>query len=276
MPELPEVETVRKSLEATIIGKTIESVEILWSKIIKLPEDPSEFAIRVSGQTIRKMGRRGKFLLFYLDTDVLVSHLRMEGKYGIHLESEPLGKHEHVLFHFSDGTDLRYKDVRKFGTMHLFAIGSEFDLPPLVDVGPEPFSGEYTFQHLKKSLKKTNRQIKPALLDQKIVTGLGNIYVDETLFRSGVHPERICSSLSDKEIRRIHEESVKTLFEAVEAGGSSVRSYVNSLGEIGLFQLQIQVYGRVGQPCVNCGTELKKFRVGGRGTTICPKCQKKK
>ncbi|MDF2558122.1 MAG: mutM [Bacillales bacterium] len=246
MPELPEVETVRRSLEVTIIGKKINNVEVLWSNIIKLPGDPSEFDMRISGQTIRKMGRRGKFLLFYLDTDVLVSHLRMEGKYGIHDESEPVDKHVHVIFHFTDGTALRYKDVR------------------------------YTYKHLRDSLRKTSRQVKPALLDQKTVTGLGNIYVDETLFRARVHPERICSTLSDKEIRRIHDESIKTLFEAVEAGGSTIRSYINSLGQIGLFQLQILVYGRSGQPCVKCGTELQKLRVGGRGTTICPKCQKKK
>jgi formamidopyrimidine-DNA glycosylase len=276
MPELPEVETVRRSLEVTIIGKKINNVEVLWSNIIKLPGDPSEFDMRISGQTIRKMGRRGKFLLFYLDTDVLVSHLRMEGKYGIHDESEPVDKHVHVIFHFTDGTALRYKDVRKFGTMHLFPIGSEFCHSPLSEVGPEPFSGEYTYKHLRDSLRKTSRQVKPALLDQKTVTGLGNIYVDETLFRARVHPERICSTLSDKEIRRIHDESIKTLFEAVEAGGSTIRSYINSLGQIGLFQLQILVYGRSGQPCVKCGTELQKLRVGGRGTTICPKCQKKK
>jgi len=273
MPELPEVETVCKSLAATIIGKKIKGVEVFWPKIVKLP-DVEQFCQLLIGQTVQQLERRGKFLLFYFDTNVMVSHLRMEGKYSIVSSDEPYDKHEHIVFHFEDGTDLRYKDVRKFGTMHLFAIGKEFTEMPLSGLGPEPFAAEYTIAYLQQALLKSKRMIKSTLLDQTIVTGLGNIYVDETLFRAGVHPERLCTTLSADEIEAIYHESKATLSEAIEAGGSTIRSYINSLGEIGLFQLQLKAYGRAGMSCLTCGTMMSKLKVGGRGTVVCSACQK--
>ena len=158
--------------------------------------------------------------------------------------------------------------------MHLFKKGEEFQKPPLIDLGPEPFSADFTVEYLTEKLKKTNRKIKPALLDQKVFVGLGNIYVDEALFRSGIHPERIANSLSKPELTLLHREIVKTLGEAVEKGGSTIRSYVNSQGEIGMFQLELYAYGREGEACKNCGWPLEKTKVGGRGTHFCPNCQK--
>lgn len=274
MPELPEVETVRRTLVMLAGGKTIDKVAVLWPKMIKKPEEVDQFTDALKGQTIHGVERRGKFLKFMLDDYVLVSHLRMEGRYGVYPHDEPYDKHTHVLFTFTDGSELRYRDVRKFGTMHLFKTGEEELEMPLIHLGPEPFGEEFNEKRLKEQLKKTNRKVKTALLDQQIVVGLGNIYVDEALFRAGIHPERISNTLKPSEIKKLYREIVDTLSEAVEAGGSTVRSYVNTQGEIGMFQLQLFVYGRKGEPCKKCGTPLEKIVVGGRGTTFCPKCQK--
>ncbi|MFC4321048.1 DNA-formamidopyrimidine glycosylase [Litchfieldia salsa] len=274
MPELPEVETVRRTLIGLVAGKTIRNVKIFWPKMIKKPDNSDQFIDALKGQTIHDVGRRGKFIKFFLDDYTLLSHLRMEGRFGLYPSDEPYDKHTHVLITFTDGSELRYRDVRKFGTMHLFIKGEEDHSQPLTGLGPEPFSDEFSEKRLKEYLKKTNRKVKVALLDQKIVVGLGNIYVDEALFRAGIHPEREANSLKPKEIKKLHSEIILTLQEAVDKGGSTIRSYVNSQGEIGMFQLQLFVYGQKGEACKTCGTEIEKTVVGGRGTHYCPKCQK--
>jgi formamidopyrimidine-DNA glycosylase len=274
MPELPEVETVRRTLKELVTGKEIDHISVYWPKIIKKPVVVEEFTDALKGQIIEDIGRRGKFLLFYTSDFTLVSHLRMEGRYGVFKEEEPIDKHTHVIFHFTDGMEMRYKDVRKFGTMHLFLKGEESLSEPLNKLGPEPFSDEFTPAYLKGRFSKTERKIKAVLLDQTIITGLGNIYVDEALFRAGIHPERKANSLSDEEIRILAEEAAATLREAVKQGGSTIRSYINSQGQIGMFQLQLFVYGRNGEMCRNCGTMIEKRVSAGRGTHYCPKCQK--
>jgi formamidopyrimidine-DNA glycosylase len=274
LPELPEVETVRKTLKKLVVNKTIKDITVNWPKIIKNPAEVEQFVDALIGETIVDVGRRGKFLIIYTSNFALVSHLRMEGKYGLYPKDEPYDKHTHVLFHFTDGTELRYRDVRKFGTMHLYKKGDEFLTEPLIGLGPEPFSDEFTVEYLEKKLVKTNRKIKTALLDQKVFVGLGNIYVDEALFRAGIHPERLANTLHKNEITLLHREIVATLSEAVKKGGSTIRSYVNSQGEIGMFQLELYAYGRKGEECKRCGTPLEKTTVGGRGTHYCPQCQK--
>ena len=274
MPELPEVETVRKTLKKLVVNKTIKDITVYWPKIIKTPLEVEQFVDALIGETIVDVGRRGKFLIIYTGSFALVSHLRMEGKYGLYPKEEPFDKHTHVLFHFTDGTELRYRDVRKFGTMHLYKKGDEFLTEPLIGLGPEPFSEEFTIEYLEKKLAKTNRKVKTALLDQKVFVGLGNIYVDEALFRAGIHPERLANTLNKNEITLLHREIVATLSEAVKKGGSTIRSYVNSQGEIGMFQLELYAYGRKGEECKRCGTLLEKTTVGGRGTHYCPHCQK--
>ena len=274
MPELPEVETIRKTLEHLTIGKQIEDVTVFWPKIIKKPVEHEQFIDALKGQTIEAVGRRGKFLIFYMTDLALVSHLRMEGKYGLFPTDEEMDKHTHVLFTFTDGTQLRYKDVRKFGTMHLFLKGEELSSLPLSQLGPEPLSDDFTTEYMMQSLSKTSRNIKAVLLDQTLVVGVGNIYVDESLFRAKIHPQRIASSLTGKEIERIVTEVKATLAEAIEQGGSTIRTYINSQGQIGMFQQQLLVYGRNGEPCKECGNEIEKLKVAGRGTHICPSCQK--
>ena len=274
MPELPEVETVRQTLTELLIGRTIEDVWVGWPPMIKEPDDVERFALMLTGQTIRSIGRKGKFLKLYLDDCVLVSHLRMEGKYALKEAGSERTKHTHVVLRFTDGTALHYADVRKFGTMHAFEKGTEDQRPPLSKVGPEPVGKDrITADELGKRLKKTTRAVKAALLDQSLVAGLGNIYVDEALFRAGIHPAVPAHTLPDKMIPVLLSAMADTLQEAIDQGGTSIRSYVNGKGEMGYFQQQLFVYGRTGEPCRKCGTPISRSVVGGRGTHTCEVCQ---
>ncbi|GAA4835150.1 DNA-formamidopyrimidine glycosylase [Paenibacillus vulneris] len=273
MPELPEVETVKRTLNQLIVGKTIEQVDVRLRRIIQRPEEPDEFALLLQGQTFHGVDRRGKFLLLRTDDFTLVSHLRMEGRYGVYDKNDPMELHTHVVFHFTDGSELRYKDVRQFGTMHLFPKGTELNEQPLKKLGLEPLDETFTLDAFIRKLEGRTTKIKPLLLNQEYIVGIGNIYVDESLFAAGIHPEREAGSLSRKELAALYEAIIQTLNDAVAAGGSSIKSYVNGQGEIGMFQHQLQMYGRKGEPCQHCGHEIEKTVVAGRGTHFCPKCQ---
>ncbi|KRF20041.1 DNA-formamidopyrimidine glycosylase [Paenibacillus sp. Soil787] len=273
MPELPEVETVRRTLNNLITGKTIEHVQVRLPRIIQKPDDIHMFEFLLQGQTVETIERRGKFLRFILTDYVMVSHLRMEGRYGLYNGEDPLELHTHVLFRFTDGSELRYKDVRQFGTMHLFPKGEDLTQPPLHKLGLEPLDEGFTFEAFRDRIAHRSTKIKPLLLNQEYIVGIGNIYVDESLFLAGIHPEREASSLSKKELELLHFAIIRTLRESVEVGGSSIKSYVNGQGEIGLFQHQLNIYGRQSLACKTCGSEIYKTVVGGRGTHICPTCQ---
>ena len=274
MPELPEVETVRRGLEKLILGKKILNIDIRYPKMIKT--DLHEFQKEMPGQVIQSMGRRGKYLLFYLSDKVLISHLRMEGKYFYYPDQVPERKHAHVLIHFEDGETLVYEDVRKFGTMELLA-------PELLEayfiskkLGPEPTEKDFDLGSFKLALKKSKKPIKSHLLDQTLVAGLGNIYVDEVLWRAKVHPSRTSNSLTAQEARKVHDETINVLGQAVEKGGSTIRTYTNAFGEDGTMQEFHQVYDKAGQACSSCETIIEKIQLGGRGTHFCPKCQRRK
>ena len=274
MPELPEVETVRRGLEKLILGKKISNINIRYPKMIKT--DLPEFQKEMPGQVIQSMGRRGKYLLFYLSDKVLISHLRMEGKYFYYPDQVPERKHAHVLIHFEDGGTLVYEDVRKFGTMELLApelLAAYFVSKKL---GPEPTEQDFDLEIFRGALKKSKKPIKSHLLDQTLVTGLGNIYVDEVLWRAKVHPSRTSNSLSTQEARKVHDEIIKVLGQAVEKGGSTIRTYTNAFGEDGTMQEFHQVYDKTGQACSRCGAIIEKIQLGGRGTHFCPKCQRRK
>ncbi|MFC4596885.1 DNA-formamidopyrimidine glycosylase [Cohnella hongkongensis] len=274
MPELPEVETVRRTLNQLINGKTIERVTVSLPRILQKPDDPQLFAAMLEGRTFQSVERRGKFLRLVLDGLVLVSHLRMEGRYGLYRADEPVELHTHVRFRFTDGQELRYKDVRQFGTMHLFASGEEWTAAPLNKLGLEPLDEGFTPDAFKRALARRTTKIKPLLLNQEVVVGLGNIYVDEALHAAGIHPETPAGELKPKEQEKLHGAIVATLSAAVEAGGSSIKSFVNGQGEMGLFQFGLRAYGRTGEPCPACGSPIEKSVVGGRGTHVCPTCQK--
>lgn len=273
MPELPEVETVRRGLEKLILGKKISSIEIRYPKMINT--DLDQFQKEVPGQEIQSMGRRGKYLLFYLTDKVLISHLRMEGKYFYYSDQVPERKHAHVFIHFEDGGTLVYEDVRKFGTMELLS-------PELLEayflskkLGPEPTEQDFDLEIFRGALKKSKKPIKSHLLDQTLVAGLGNIYVDEVLWRAQVHPTRPSQSLTRAEATAIHNQTIAVLGQAVEKGGSTIRTYTNAFGEDGTMQDFHQVYDKTGEACSRCGAIIEKIQLGGRGTHFCPKCQRR-
>lgn len=274
MPELPEVETVRRGLEALIVNKTIAKVKVHLPRIIRTPDDTEQFRILLEGLTIDEVKRRGKYLLIGVGPYTLVSHLRMEGKYGVYNQDDPIEKHTHVIFRFTDGTELRYKDVRQFGTMDILPRDDYQSLPGLYTLGPEPLDESFTADVLRQSLRqRKSGKIKVLLLDQTLLAGLGNIYVDEALFRAGIHPEASGPDLTDEQINKLHQGIVDVLSTSVRLGGSSVKSYVNGYGQEGGMQHELRVYGHENTPCPNCGTQIEKTRVGGRGTHFCPACQ---
>lgn len=271
MPELPEVETVRRGLERLVLGCTIKSVNVKVPKMIKT--DPEEFLMGLHGMTIQAMNRRGKYLLFDFGKLVLISHLRMEGKYLLFTDEVPQNKHFHVFFGLDDGSTLVYQDVRKFGTFDLLAksqIEAYFQKKKL---GPEPTESDFKLAPFKAGLAKSHKPIKSLLLDQKLVVGLGNIYVDEVLWASQVHPALPADCLKPREIKEVHDQIIRILQLGIEKGGSTIRTYRNALGEDGSMQEYLQVYGLTGKPCLRCASPIVKIQLGGRGTHFCPTCQ---
>lgn len=271
MPELPEVETVRQGLERLVVGKRIQKVAIAYPRMVLTGADRLSEAL--IGQEIGEVKRRGKYLLLYLTDFVLISHLRMEGKYHYFRDQVPENKHFHAFFTFTDGSQLVYQDVRKFGTMELLRkeqVASYFLSKKL---GPEPTAEDFVYEAFCAQLAKSKKPIKAHLLDQTLVVGLGNIYVDEALFQAGIHPARSSHSLSRAESKALHQAIIAVLQLGVEKGGSTIRTYKNALGMDGTMQDYLQVYGKQGQPCPRCQTEILKFQLSGRGTHVCPRCQ---
>lgn len=275
MPELPEVETVCRTLQQLTVGRKIQSVDVYLPRIIRRPADPNLFCQHLLGQTILSIKRRAKYICFEFDSLYMISHLRMEGRYGLHHADDPFEKHTHVVFKFEDNSELRYRDVRQFGTMDIVKREQLNTLPPLTGLGIEPLETSFTSKALREILGRKSGKIKPLLLNQSYIVGLGNIYVDEALHAAGVNPEQPADSISAVKWKALHTAIVMTLNAAVDAGGSSIKSYVNGQGEIGLFQHQFQVYGRQGEPCQKCSDEIVKTVLAGRGTHWCPRCQKR-
>lgn len=274
MPELPEVETVRRGLQKLILGATITAIDVYWEKIIASEGTVQQFRQALMGEQLQSMERRGKYLIFRFDKVAMISHLRMEGKYLVTRSDEPLNKHIHVVFQLADGRQLRYQDVRKFGRMSVVDLQELPQTLSALKLGPEPTVEEFSLEQFRQQLQKRHQVIKPLLLSQKVVAGVGNIYADEILFRSRILPTRWSDELTDMEVRVLHQYIIEVLAEAVAAGGSTIRSYKNSLGEPGYFQQSLLVYGRKGEPCHNCGQPIEKMKLAQRGTHYCPHCQK--
>ena len=277
LPELPEVETVRKGLEGLVIGKMIERVQVSWPRIIRTDESLEQWQHELVGQRIERVSRRGKYLIFHLSDCLLISHLRMEGKYLYYPDEDSflpeMAKHTHVRYYFTDGSQLHYHDVRKFGRIERLRIDDLATYFLERKLGPEPVAEEFLVENFQQQLALIKKAIKPALLEQKLVVGLGNIYVDETLFRAGIHPATPANRLKSEQVKLLHQTIMQVLDEAIEAGGSTIRTYKNTLGEAGSFQQTLMVYGRQDEPCVTCGTPIEKIQLAQRGTHFCPSCQ---
>lgn len=273
LPELPEVETVRRGLNRLVKGKVISKVEVTYAPMIKTGVDA--FCQDLIGQEILDVDRRGKYLLIYLTDHVLISHLRMEGKYNFFADQVPANKHFHAFFTFIDGSTLVYQDVRKFGTMELLGKADVDAYFISRKIGPEPTEEDFDLEEFAKKLAKSKKPIKSHLLDQSLVAGLGNIYVDEVLFKAKVHPAQMSNQLSTDQVADLRQATIEVLQLGIEKGGSTIRTYKNALGMDGTMQDYLQVYGKTGQACPRCQTEIVKIQLGGRGTHFCPKCQVK-
>lgn len=268
MPELPEVETVRRILDEQLKGDVIQSVDIRYQSIVKSDQD--EFTTKLVNQTIDGFSRMGKYLIMNLDYYDVIIHLRMEGKFFIK-HHEEISSHEHIIFHLKSGKELRYHDVRKFGTMHLKTKETTFSTYPLNALGKEPEA--ITEVEFYQKIKHKKATIKSILLDQHVISGLGNIYADETLFAAKIHPTRLGCNITNEESNSILHAAKHILYEAVLLGGTTIRSYTSQLGVTGLFQTKLNVHLKKGKPCPVCHHEIQKIRVAGRGTYVCESCQ---
>lgn len=275
MPELPEVETVRRTLEHQILNEEIKDVKVYYDNIIE-NVSTDEFIKKLKGECITKINRYGKYLIFIFNHVSIISHLRMEGKFFLKDENEPKEKHEHIIFEFVSGRTLRYHDTRKFGKMALISsinINDIMEYPALRKLGPEA-NCEVSPQYLYNALKMRHEPIKTALLNQEVIAGLGNIYVDEVCFLSKIHPHTSCCYITFDDVENIIKNAKLTLDKAITEGGTTIRSYTSSLGVTGRFQVYLHVHTKEGCPCEICNTTIKKMVVGGRGTYYCPNCQK--
>lgn len=275
MPELPEVETVKNSLKDLIIGEEIKDVKVYYDKILKnISKDDFENSLK--GEHFLDIQRKGKFLIFILDHYIMVSHLRMEGKYLLH-KDEPINKHEHIIYTFEDGKTLRYADTRKFGVVYLFKetnVEKVKEMYPLNTLGIEPISNLLTAQYLQSKMGKSNKPIKTLLLDQTIISGLGNIYSDEVCFMCKLNPHEIGKNLSTIDFENICVNSKIVLEKAIKLGGTTIRSFMSSHEITGKFQNELLVHTKTN--CPICQSKIKKVYIGGRGTYYCPNCQKVK
>ena len=275
MPELPEVETIARSLRPKLTGLTFAGARVLLPKIVAAPTDSAVFEALLAGKRITEVSRRGKYLLLTLSGDyVLAFHLRMTGSLILCRADEPAKKHTHIVMELENGRHLRYADPRQFGRVWLLPAKEMARLAGFKDLGPEPFDPVFTEAYLVNALKRRHTRIKPLLLDQTFVAGLGNIYTDEALYRAGIEPETKASAISARAAKKLRESILSVLQEGIDNRGSSIRDYIDGEGEPGNFQNLLRVYGKEGAQCQKCGTIIKRKKVGARGTFFCPKCQR--
>jgi formamidopyrimidine-DNA glycosylase len=275
MPELPEVETVRRGLALRMSGHRILQAE-LRRPDLRRPFPPA-LATRLGGARIGALGRRGKYILIELDSDgLLLLHLGMSGRVTVDNVAVPDGPHDHVVLRLDDGTVIRFNDPRRFGLLDYVKRSEAAQHPLLAGLGPEPLEAEFDAFYLTGALSGKMTPIKSALLDQRIVAGLGNIYVCEALYRAGVSPRRLAASIGRRRAQRLVGGIQSVLTEAIEAGGSSLRDYVQADGELGYFQHRWAVYGHEGDPCpgCDCGGAVRRIVQSGRSTFFCAKRQR--
>ncbi len=272
MPELPEVEVIRRGLAACLVGRRFLRVAV-GEKSLRRQSPAGELERRLLGRRLVALRRRGKYLVFDLeDGGTLLVHLGMTGHLLLRPERLPNLPHVHLSFQLEGGHNLIYQDVRRFGQVLVFPPGTA--PPPLEEVGREPFSRGATPQWLEAQARGRSRPIKNFLLDSRILAGLGNIYACEILFAAGIHPATPAGGLSADAWDRLLKETRRILRAAIRQGGSSVDNYVNCLGEAGRFQFQHLVYGKKGEPCRSCGAPIAHLKQAGRSTFFCPQCQK--
>jgi len=274
MPELPEVETVVRSLAPLIRGREIAGARLRLEKLVRRP---AAFGLEaLAGRRILDVSRRGKMVRIGVEGGLsLVFHLKMTGQLLVRPAAEPLDKHTHFCLAFrDDGAELRFRDVRKFGFLACLRTGGLDSSEVFAGLGPEPLeTGREAFAALFHSRRG---RIKSALLDQRVIAGLGNIYADEALFAAHIHPLTSAARLRKPDLERLWREVRRVLRRAIASRGTSVSDYLDAEGLEGEFQERLRVYGRTGEPCPRCGTPIRRIVVGGRGTHFCPRCQRRR
>ncbi len=272
MPELPEVETVRRGLEAALVGATINKVTLRRADL-RIPF-PSDLAKRIEGRRIKAIRRRAKYLLFDFDSkDVLIAHLGMTGRFSVSARPNRYETHDHSIFELSDGRQVIYNDARRFGLMTLSTKDELTQHALFSALGPEPLEAEFTATYLKKALEGKKAPVKTVIMDQAIVVGVGNIYASEALFLAGIDPRKPAFEAAPKAaklVQTIH----KVLEDALASGGSSLKDFLHVSGESGYFQHHFNVYGRKGEACPTCKKPIETVRLAGRSTFLCAHCQK--
>jgi formamidopyrimidine-DNA glycosylase len=275
VPELPEVETVRRRLEPVLVGRRLEHVDIDDSRLTR-PEDPAEVAAELTGERVAALERRGKYLIVRFESSrILLIHLRMTGTL-LHVSpgTKAAVSHQRAVVNLDDGSDVVYRDVRRFGTWLL--VEPEGLDPYLAErLGGEPLGRTFTTKSLAASLANRKAPVKAALLDQRTLAGLGNIYVDEALWRARIHPLKPARELEQDDVRALREGIKRALMMGIARQGATLTDYRQPDGSPGSMQNEFKVYGRLGEPCDRCGTPVEKTRVAGRGTWYCPSCQRR-
>jgi formamidopyrimidine-DNA glycosylase len=275
MPELPEVETVRQGLERNVVGRQIDTVRVLHPRAVRRQvEGPAEFEAALAGRSLDAAMRRGKYLWLSAGEDALLAHLGMSGQLLVGEPDRPLSPHVRIWFTFSDeGPDLRFTDQRTFGHMCVVRDGAQLPAP-IAHIAPDPFEPAFDPGLLAQRLRKRRTGVKRALLDQSLISGVGNIYADEALWRARLHWARPTETLTGPQVSRLLEAVREVLGEALVAGGTSFDSqYVNVNGESGYFERSLAVYGREGEPCPRCGTMVRRDPFMNRSAYSCPRCQ---
>jgi formamidopyrimidine-DNA glycosylase len=269
MPELPEVETTRQGLLPRLQGRTLRHV-VVRNPRLRWPI-PDDLEARLQGQTLQSLSRRGKYLLFDFGATTQIVHLGMSGSLRFTEPDEPAALHDHVDWLFDDGTTLRLRDPRRFGAVLLSEQAMQH--PLLAHLGPEPLTPAFDAAYLHAQCQRRSAAIKQVIMDAQVVVGVGNIYASESLFHAGIRPTTAARRLSRPACARLATAIKQVLSAAIAAGGSSLRDYVHSSGELGYFQLQTRVYDREGKPCKTCATPIRRIVQGQRASFYCPKCQ---
>lgn len=268
MPELPEVETIRRDLSAGLIGRKIVGVTVNWPKMVQIPSSEA-FRRRLMGKTIVDLERRGKYLIFRLDSgEALIIHLRMSGSLLL-VRDVSHDRHDRAVFSLDDGLFLVFRDTRKLGVMWLVDNADSV----VGKLGPEPLDDAFTIRDFAEKMKRHAAPVKAVLLDQTTIAGIGNMYADESLFAAGIHPRRRACDLSNDEIRHLFSGLRRVLKQAIECCGASISDYCRPNGEPGTAQSAFRVAHQKGKPCPQCGTPIERIVIRQRGTYFCPKCQ---
>lgn len=270
MPELPEVETTRRGIAPAILGRRVVSVVVREPRLRW--RVASDLASAVTNQTVRDVRRRAKYLLIDLDSGSLILHLGMSGNLRALPPETPTITHDHVDIVFDSGVCLRFNDPRRFGSLHFSASPDQH--PLLRKLAPEPLGDDFNGDYLAKTARRRKVAIKQFVMNSQVVVGVGNIYASESLFRAGIRPRRAAGRITREELARLATAIKDVLHDAIRAGGTTLRDYVNADGNSGYFRQKLYVYEREGQSCRNCRTLIRQLTQGGRSTYFCPSCQK--